>query len=75
MTFKIDKVGFYKNKKGEKVEIVAQASSGQWWDFDGKGYHTDGRMIVGSIENNIIAHWEEPVEVYSIILTNNKKGE
>ena len=64
MTFKIDKAGFYKTKSGHVTEITGQASQGQWWRLDGKGYHDDGRRIDRDYENeDIIAHWEEPFEL------------
>jgi hypothetical protein len=64
MTFEIRKAGFYTNRRGKKIEIIGQASSGQWWNTDGKGYHDDGRRIDRDYEqDDIISPWTEPLEL------------
>lgn len=60
--FKIDKVGFYKNRKGERIHIYRCPTSGVWKDAKDRvycqyGFHSPDH------EYNIIAHWEEPLEL------------
>ena len=66
MTFKIDKAGFYKNRKGEKVEItnfvnenrIAISSTGfGYWVNNGVGVD----VFESEHHEDIIAHWEEPL--------------
>ena len=71
--FKIDKAGFYKNRKGERVQIVRCPESGVWKDICNNVYDIWGfyAAIRGydTRPMDIIAHWEEP----SITCENGSK--
>lgn len=62
MTFKIDKVGFYKNRKGERIHVYRCPTSGVWKDSDNRVYCQYG-FYAPDYDCSIIAHWEEPLEL------------
>lgn len=67
MTFKIDKVGFYKNRKGETVKITRKGGRG-WLDNKLLSYTDFGKVYPEfTTEHDLIecvAHWEEPTVGY-----------
>ena len=58
MTFKIDKTGFYKNRKGEKVEIIRDWL---WLDTKGRHYYDNGDRA--TLDETIVAKWTEQDEL------------
>jgi len=61
--FRIDSVGFYRNRKGEKVEIIyPDRGNGYWSDTYGCSYFEDGKGIT---ESDIIAKWEDAPQINS----------
>ncbi len=63
--FRIDSLGFYKNRRGDKVEIKKKANNNpeMWVCRDALGYYSDGTVTGFSDrlpEFDIIAKWEEP---------------
>lgn len=56
--FKIDKLGFYKNQKGEKVEIVRDWL---WLDTEGRHYYTNGERA--TLDETIVAKWTKQEEL------------
>lgn len=56
--FKIDKIGFYKNRKGEKVEIIRDWL---WLDTEGRHYYDNGDRA--TLDETIVAKWTEQDEL------------
>jgi len=57
--FRIDSVGLYRNRNGEKVEIINKDDVYNWIGADHNFYHDDGRRLNAPPENDITAKWEE----------------
>jgi len=71
MTFKIDGIGLYKNRRGEKVEIKKKANNNpeMWVCRDALGYYADGTVTGFSDrlpEFDIISRWTEPLELVNL---------
>jgi len=66
--FKITEAGFYKNRNGEKVEIVCLKGFKKdiWLDKDNFDYKDDGRFFIDENKKSgcdIVAKWEDDYEI------------
>lgn len=71
MTNLIDKIGFYKNRNGEKVGIV-QIVGDRCFDEGGFNYETTGRYWINEYKVSgcdIIAKWEESKQAQKFSVT------
>ena len=62
--FKIDKAGFYKNRKGEKAKLVQIQGQQVWLDeISANLYYLESGAYLPDRDYDIIAHWEGPLEL------------
>jgi hypothetical protein len=74
MEFKIDGIGLYKNRRGDKIHIIAATPSGEWLDTQGEEYLKCGQRQFNTAreasdadgKHDIISRWAEPLELENL---------